>query len=606
MTETLSDRNSIVLTGIGASSGVAVGSAYLLDRRRIRTPRYHLPPGEEEAELARLRAALERSDQQLAAMKERVEAVEGNEHTLILEAHRLMLQDPAFAGLALDLIRDDRINAEWAIRSAARKIRNAFGKLSDEYFRERKQDVDFVADRVIRNLMGQTVDAEPGHVPYGAIIVARDLSPTDAAVLLHPGRILGLVTDRGTKTSHTAIVAHARGIPAVVGVVKASDLVGTGDELALDGERGVVVLRPTVDQKARFQQVRDRFEEAERTFARERELPAVTRDGHEVRLHANIEFEEEIPSVLRAGGIGIGLYRTEFLYLGRRSVPSEEEHYTAYRHVIESMHGLPVTIRTLDVGGDKVAVEKPRSKYEPNPALGLRAIRYCIRNPEIFHTQLRALLRASAHGPLKIMFPMISGLTELRDAKAALERAREELAAEGVPMADSIEVGAMIELPSAALMADRLAREVDFFSIGTNDLIQYSLAIDRQNRDVAYLYRPMHLSILRMMQFTIEAAHAQGRRVAICGEMAGEPHYALMMLGLGVDELSMAPASIPLLRRMVRAATLEEAQEMMREAMALDTAEEIERHVRTVARERFGSIVGAEGIDAVEELIREG
>jgi phosphotransferase system enzyme I (PtsI) len=274
-------------------------------------------------------------------------------------------------------------------------------------------------------------------------------------------------------------------------------------------------------------------------------------------------------------------------------MPTEEEHYEAYKAVLTSMKGLPVTIRTLDVGGDKVPLEPRTRKWEPNPALGLRAIRYCQRYPHVFHTQLRALLRASVHGRLRIMFPMISGMSELRDALAALDRARAELLSEGVEIADGIEVGVMIEMPSAALMADRIAAEVDFFSIGTNDLIQYALAIDRQNRDVAYLYRPLHLSILRMLQFAIEAAHAQGKRVSICGEMAGEPHYALVLLGLGVDELSMAPSSIPLLRRMIRAATVEKAQEMLREAMALTTADEIERHVRGVMLERFGDILDA-------------
>ncbi len=595
----MSTRTAIVLTGIGASTGVAVGTAFVLDRRKLRTPRSHLPHELVEAELARLRAALDESDRQLAAMKAKVEALQGDEHTLILEAHRLMLQDPAFVDEIRRLIEIEHVNAEWAVRRSARRIRSSFEKISDEYFRERRQDVDFVADRVVRNLMGEIVDAEPGHVPHGAILVAQDLSPADAAVLLQPGRLCGLVTDRGTKTSHTSIVAHARGIPAVVGVVKASELVTSGDQLAMDGERGVVVLRPTADQVTRFTAARDRYEEIERQAVEERDLPAVTRDGHPVRMHANIEFAEEIESVVQMGAQGIGLYRTEFLYLGRRTLPTEAEHYAAYKAVLSAMPGLPVTIRTLDVGGDKVPVEQRGRKWEPNTALGLRAIRYCIRHPHVFHTQLRALLRASVHGKLRIMFPMISGMTELREARAALERARAELLAEGVQIADDIEVGVMIEMPSAALMADRIAQEVDFFSIGTNDLIQYALAIDRQNRDVAYLYRPLHLSILRMLQFAIEAAHAQGKKVSICGEMAGEPTYALVLLGLGIDELSMAPASIPVLRRMVRAATLERAQEMLRHAMSLTTADEIEHYVRGVMLERFGHILdsGAELAD---------
>ena len=598
----MSTRPAIVLTGIGASAGVTVGSAFLLDQRRLRTPRFHIPPGREQQELDRLKNALDRSDAQLQEMKAKVEALQGDEHTLILEAHRLMLHDPDFVSEIRRLIETSHVNAEWAVRRSARRIRQAFGKINDAYFRERKQDVDFVADRVIRNLMGERVDAEPADVPMGAIVVAKDLSPADAALLLQPGKIAGLVTDRGTKTSHTAIVAHARGIPTVVGVVKASELVTTGDELALDGDRGLVVLRPTTEQMRRFAAARRRHEAVEARLVAERQLPSVTRDGHEVRLQANIEFEEEVGVVDTVGAAGIGLYRTEFLYLGRRTMPDEEEHYQAYKAVLASMQGRPVTIRTLDVGGDKMPMESRGGRaHEPNPAMGLRALRYCMRHPDVFRTQLRALLRASVHGNLKIMFPMVSGLTELRDARAALERAREELVAEGVPIAEGIEVGAMIEMPSAALMADRIAREVDFFSIGTNDLIQYALAIDRQNRDVAYLYRPLHLSILRMLQFAVEAAHAQGVRVAVCGEMAGEPYYLLVLLGLGVDELSTAPASIPLLRRLVRAATLEDARQMLSEAMAFTTGDEIEHHVRQVMQERFGDILG--GGEELDDLL---
>lgn len=598
----MSTRSAIVLTGIGASAGVAIAPAFVLDRRKLRAPRFRLPPGQEETELARLEAAIAESDRQLRELKARVEAVQGDEHALILEAHRLMLHDPDFAGEIRRMITEERFNAEWAVRRSARKIRSAFGRIGDEYFRERKQDVDFVADRITRNLMGERVDAEPADVPDGTILVARDLSPADAALLLQPGRILGLVTDRGAKTSHTAIVAHARGIPAVVGLVRASELVATGEEVALDGDSGVVVVRPTEEHRRRFRRARRRYAQVEERLAAERLLPSITRDGHELRLQANIEFEEEVRVVEEAGAAGIGLYRTEFLYLGRRTLPTEEEHFEAYRAVLTAMQGKPVTIRTLDVGGDKMPLEGRVRQHEPNPALGLRAIRYCARYPEVFRSQLRALLRASVYGNLRIMFPMVSGLTELREAKAAVAQARAELEAEGVPVAEEVPVGVMIELPSAALMADRLAAEADFLSVGTNDLIQYALAIDRQNREVAYLYRPLHLSILRMLQFIVEAAHARGRRVSICGEMAGEPHYVLVLLGLGVDELSSAPAAIPILRRLVRAATLEEARQMLSEAMSLGTVEEIEEHVRRVMLDRFADVLDV-GSD-LEELAR--
>ncbi|AKU92223.1 phosphoenolpyruvate--protein phosphotransferase [Vulgatibacter incomptus] len=594
----MSNRAPIVLTGIGASAGIAVGPAYLLDRGRVRTPRRPLAPGEAESELERLEAALALADRQLLEMKRRVEAGEGPEHALILEAHRLMLQDPEFGGAAKKLVRDEQMNAEWAIRRCARKLRSAFGRLGDEYFRERRHDVTFVADRVVRNLMGRIPDAAE-EIPTGVVLVARDLSPADAAVLLQPGRILGLVTDRGAKTSHTAIVAHARGIPAVMGAVRASELAAAGDEIALDGERGTVALRPEPHQLVRFAEAKARFARTEQAFERERTLPSRTLDGSVVRLNANLEFEIEIPGVARAGASGIGLFRTEFLYLGRTDLPSEDEHYEVYRNLVIQMEGRPVTIRTVDLGADKMPMDRLR-RSEPNPALGLRALRLCRRNPEVFRTQLRAILRASVHGPVRVLFPLVSGMIELRAARAALEAAREELRAEGIPTAQP-EVGAMIEVPSAALLADRIAAEVDFLSIGTNDLIQYSLAIDRQNREVAYLYQPLHLSILRMMQLVVDAGHARGIPVSVCGEMAGEAQYTLMLLGLGVDELSMAASAIPLVRRVIRASTISDGRELLQAAMALDTADDIERYVRTTMEERYGQLLGGD-TDAEADL----
>ncbi len=582
----------IVLTGIGASSGVAIGRVYLLDRRKVRTPKHHVERDQVAAELARLDTAMALSDEQLQEVKARLDERDGDhgEHGMILEAHRLMLQDVAFRDEARRLVQADRLNAEWAVRRTAKRIREQFEKIDDEYFRERKQDVDFVADRVIRNLMGQHVDLVDGDVPADAVVVAHDLSPADAALLLQPGKVLGLVLDLGGKTSHTAIVSRARGIPAVVGATKATELATSGEAVAIDGDRGVVVLRPNAEQLVGFGLARERQARQETRLRAERELPPRTLDGVEVGLHANIEFEEELPYLQHVGAGGIGLYRTEFLYLGRDDLPDEEEHYEAYRRVLEAMAGMPVTIRTLDIGGDKIPSEKGR-RDEANPALGLRAIRYCSRHPELFHTQLRALLRASVHGQLRILFPMISGLTELREARAALEAARADLGRQGYPVADRIPVGVMIELPSAAQMADRLAREVDFFSIGTNDLIQYSLAIDRQNRDVDYLYRPLHLAILRMVRFTVEAAHAQGIRVSMCGEMAGDPYYAEILLGMQVDELSMASSSIPLLRRVIRAASARDGRDLLEQAMALTTAEEIERFVRAEMDRRHGAIL---------------
>ena len=587
----MSPEDPVTLSGIGASSGVAVGRAFLLDRRRLHAPEIHIDRAAVEAELKRFEAALEKADRQLEEVKHRLASIpDPGEHHLILEAHRLMLKDPAFAGDVRRRIADDRVNAEWAVRATTRKIKEAFERIDDEYFRERRQDVEFVADRVIRNLMGQLADVEEHQLPADAIVVAHDLSPADAAVLLQPGRVLGLVTDLGGKTSHTAIVSRARGIPAVVGIGNATEKVNPGDELGIDGERGLVILRPSGTELADLESARARRERAELRLAVERHLPPRTADGVEVHLHANVEFEEELPYLDHVGAGGIGLFRTEFLYLAREGLPTEEEHYSAYRRVLERMGPRPVTIRTLDLGGDKIPSERGR-RDEANPALGLRAIRFCIKHPDLFRIQLRALLRASVHGNLRIMFPMISGAGELAAAKAALEKARQELIRDGLPVADRVPVGIMVELPSAVAMADRLARQADFFSIGTNDLIQYSLGIDRQNRDVGYLYRPMHLAVLRMLKATVDAGHAAGIPVAMCGEMAGDPYNTLMLLGLGVDELSMAAVSLPSVRRVVRAARTDDGRQLIERALELSAAEEIEELVRGEMERRFGDIL---------------
>ncbi|HWV38028.1 MAG TPA: phosphoenolpyruvate--protein phosphotransferase [Vulgatibacter sp.] len=590
----MDDRSTITLAGTGASTGVAVGPVHLLDRRRIRTPRRQLAPGEIEAELLRLDAAIELSDEQLCEMKAEVEHGEGPEHAMILEAHRLMLRDPAFVDEAKRLVRAEQVNAEWAVRRCMRKLRGAFGRLGDEYFRERRHDVAYVSDRVVRNLMGQKPDVETDEIPPGVVLVAKDLSPADATVLLVPEKVLALVTDRGTRTSHTAIVARARGIPAVVGTDRATEAARAGDVAAVDGAAGEVVLRPGPERLVHFAERKARLERYEESLAEERALPPVTRDGKELRLFANIEFHEELDGVQRSGAGGVGLFRTEFLYVGSGRLPTEQAHFEAYRRVVEEVGGREVTIRVFDAGADKLPSDRLR-RSEPNPALGLRALRLLRRQPEILDAQLRGILRASAHGRVRVLFPMITCVSELRDAKEALARCRDELAAEGVPMAARIPVGAMIEVPSAAQIADRLAREADFFSIGTNDLIQYAMAIDRQNREVAYLYRPLHLSILRMLRLVIDAAKEAGIHVAVCGEMAGDPRNTLVLLGMGVDELSMAPAAIPVVRRVVRASTTAEARELAERAMAWEGAEGIEAFVHREMEARFGHLIGVPG-----------
>jgi phosphotransferase system enzyme I (PtsI) len=423
-------------------------------------------------------------------------------------------------------------------------------------------------------------------LPDHAVVVCHDLSPADAALMARTGRVAGFVTDLGGQTSHTAIVARARSTPAVVGAGRASEQISPGDLVALDGTRGIILVNPSEEQLALFHETMRQQQETEARALTEKDLPAQSMDGYRMRLVGNIEFPEEIQALLSHGAEGIGLYRTEFMFLDRKSPPTEEEQYRAYRQVLEMMGSRPVTIRTLDLGGDKVP-GKGKHEKEPNPAMGLRAIRYCLANRELFRVQLRALLRASVHGNMRLMFPLISGMSELREARSELEACRTELGRAGVPIGKRFPVGIMVETPSAALIADRLAQEADFFSVGTNDLIQYSLAIDRQNRDVAYLYKPLHLSVLRTLRSIVTAAKDADIPVAMCGEMAGDPVYALVLLALGFDELSMTAGQILTVKNIVRQSKRMDAQQLLESAMNLTTAEEIERYIRTEMERRF-------------------
>ena len=571
-----------IIQGIGASPGLTLGRAFVLDRRRLRTPKLRLSDAEIEPELMRMKTAIDLSDHQLMDLKQRLERSDGKDHAMILEAHRLMLRDPMLLDEVNRLIASDRINAEWAVRRVTRKLKHAFDNIPDEYFRERRADVDFVADRVVRNLMGQVVDVEV-EVPEGSVVVAHDVPPADAAMLVRTGRVLAFVTDVGSQTSHTAIVARARATPAVVGAVRASETISPGDLVAVDGTRGLVLVNPLEEELKGFEIARARWAQLEHEALALRELPAVSTDGHRVRLFGNIEFLEELPSLLQHGAEGIGLYRTEFLFLDRAEPPTEDEHYACYRTVLETMGTRPVTIRTLDLGGDKVPGNR-RWEREPNPAMGLRAIRYCLSRRDLFRTQLRALLRASIHGNLRVMFPLISGMSELREARSELEACRSELGREGVRVGGRFPVGIMVETPSAAWLSDRLATEADFFSIGTNDLIQYTLAIDRQNREVAYLYKPLHLSVLRALEHIVAAAKNAGIPVSMCGEMAGDPRYTLVLLALGLDELSMTAGQIPMIKQRLRRLNRAQARVALDEAMRLSTAEEIERFIDETVR----------------------
>ena len=580
------------LFGIPASPGVAIGRVLPVDRRRARVPRYHVQPEQIDGEIARLDQAVIDSVSQLRQIRESLgEGEQGD----ILDAHQMMAGDPTMLEGARQLVRDELLNAEWAIRRMVRDISEKLG--SDGYLAERRADLDEVSDRIVHNLIGeQPLAAE---LPdQDSIIVAYDLATADAAVLLSSGKIKGLVTDFGSKTSHTAILARALEVPCVVGAGQASEIAKAGDLIALDGNTGEVFLSPEAEEIARFETARAEGKLRDSELLEERDLPAVTLDGRRINLFANIEFPEEVPSVLAHGGEGVGLYRTEFLYLNREELPSEEEHYRAYAGILQAMAPRPVTIRTLDLGGDKLPIG--HRSHEPNPALGLRAIRFTLKHPQLFRTQIRALLRASVHGELRIMLPMIAAVGELREAKKQIEAHRAELQREGVPLAEKIPVGIMLETPAAALAADRLAKECDFFSIGTNDLIQYSLAIDRGNRDVAYLYRPLHLGILRLIQACVDGAQQGGIECAMCGEMAADPAYALILLALGLDTLSVNPSDIPPVKRILRAANLNDARKLLDEAMAFSAHDEIEAYVLEQMKLRFPGLITDVGRTAAD------
>lgn len=586
-----------LLRGIGAAAGVAIGPAYIFERGRVRTPRYHLPPVGLDAEVARLQEAFALADQQLMGVQGKVEREElgagtlrgPREYGLILDAQRAMLRDQVFIDQIGALVRGERVNAEWALRRVVRGIKGHLGDSGDEYFRERRDDLDFLADRVVRNLLGQSVDL-PQAPPEGCILVCHELSPADATILLLASKVQGLVTDAGGRTGHTALLARSRNIPAVVGAVNAASRVARGQRLAIDGTQGLVLIEPTEDELTHLRagQLRQRLQSTE--LASNAALPAETLDGVRLHLLGNIEFPEELAHAIECGAEGIGLYRTEFLYLNRSTLPTEEEHYRSYSTLLEAAGPRPVTIRTFDLGMDKIPMGVKHR--EPNPAMGLRGVRFMLKAPHAFRVQLRALLRASPHGNLHIMFPMVSGLTELRQARAQLEGVRAEVAAEGEHMADRIPIGIMIELPAAAQIADRLARECDFFSIGTNDLIQYALAMDRQNPEVSYLYQPMHLGVLRMLEFVARSARAAGIPVAMCGEMAADPAYAAILVALGLDELSMSPGAIPGVKKAIRAFSATEAKSLLAEAMAYSSGEEIDRYVRARMRVRIDELAG--------------
>lgn len=561
-----------MLKGIGVSPGVTIGKAFLLGGERLSIPKREIPKGEIAEELARFEKALAHTTEEIIQIRKKVAQEIDEEHAHILDAHLLVLEDVLLIEETMRRVEKERLNVEYVFSDVLERLARRFEIMDDEYLRERASDVRDIGRRVLRNLLGRKRKSL-SDLEEEVIVVAYDLSPSDTA-LMHKEKVIGFITDVGGKTSHTAIMARALEIPAVVGLKDITARVNRRDQLIVDGTNGVVIINPDEETLNRYRQEEVEIKVFEKKLEELKDLPAETLDGHRVELAANLEIPEEMPSILAHGAAGIGLYRTEFFYLNRADLPTEEEHYQAYKSVAEQMSPHSVIIRTLDLGGDKFTsqLEIPR---EMNPFMGWRAIRFCLERPDIFKVQLRAILRASAHGNLKIMYPMISGIEELKRANQVLGEVREELREKGIPFDEDLEVGVMIETPSAAMTADILAKEVKFFSVGTNDLIQYSLAVDRINEKIAYLYEPTHPAVLRLIKGVIEAGHREGIWVGICGEMAAEPALTLILLGMGLDEFSMSAVALPEVKKIIRSITLKEAKKLVKQVLTLSTTEEV-------------------------------
>ena len=577
-----------VYRGIAVSAGVCRGKVIVLHRARHAIVRRELDPDSVVPEVKRFEHALVRTRQQITEIQRRVAETMSSSEADIFDAHLLMLEDRVLIEEVIKIIREQKANADYAFHTASDRYIAVLEAVEDEYLRERAADLRDLTSRVLDNLLNAKQQLDLRHLTEPCILVGHDLSPSTTAQL-DRNFVLGFATDVGGPTSHTAILARSLDIPAVVGVQNISEELETGDYALLDGYNGTVIVNPTdqtLFEYGQLAKIKATLGEKLREIQRQ---PAVTLDGKSIHLSANIEDQHDVAAVLAHGAEGVGLFRTEFLFINRESLPTEEEQLKVYREVAAALKPQPVIIRTLDLGGDKFSSHLQIAK-EMNPFLGWRAIRFCLAQPDVFRAQLRAILRASAEGNVKMMYPMISGLDELSQANAHVEKCKAELRAENIPFDENLEIGAMIEIPSAALVADALAKKVKFFSIGSNDLIQYTLAADRTNEKVAHLYEPTHPAIIRLIKMTVDAAHANGNWVGVCGEIAGDPVLAPLLLGLGVDELSTAPSAIDTVKYIIRRVKNEEARKLAEFALQCESPAEIYARCQELARQTAPSL----------------
>lgn len=578
-------RKKKVLNGIGVAPGIAIGKVFRVNQDEIPIIRRYLNKSQIYAEIDRFKDAVARTEADFEKLKENIQK-EFKDIASILDAYTMILKDHMLFGETIDIIKEKRINAEWALKQAVSKADQIFKMIDDEYIQSRMSDIHYTSKRVLQHLAGRG-STEVSCNKERVIIVAHDLSPADAA-LIQLEKTMALITDLGGSTSHTSIIARSLNIPAVVGLGNITSEATNGDIVIVDGISGKVIIDPEDETIASYSDRQYNYEKYANAIARFAHKEAKTSDGYKIKVEANIEMLEEVVAVFDNGAEGIGLYRTEFIYMNRDDLPSEDELTVIYRDLTELVTPKTVTIRTLDLGSDKFFRSSADKIKEINPALGLRSIRLCLKEKDVFLTQLRAILKASAdYRNLKIIFPMVSGVEELFQAKAMLQEAKESLLREGSPFDENIPVGVMIEVPAAVAVADLLATEVDFFSIGTNDLIQYTLAIDRSSEYVTHLYEPLHPAILRSIKQVVNAGHRNNIPVSICGEMAGEPFYLPILLGYDLYSLSMTPRSIPKIKNMIRNITMSESRSYLETVLNLSTGEEVFSYLQDVINRRF-------------------